>query len=316
MTNALANPFFVAVKAAVGALLAFTVVRLLDVQDSLSATFVAVVCVSPTVYSGVRRGLDQLAASAIGGVVVWALSLALPAPAVIAVGLFVTIFATFKLGFSRGYAVAAFTVLYMVVLKKGDSEHTFLTRIDSVAIGVASAFLVNSAFSLPLWRSVFQRRLDIVRLNVAAHYETLAKGLREPSDLLALFEDSFPLLRAVLEEASDAATDSRIRGGRTRARLLAAVSAAEELLEVAHHGKTLAFQLDRRGASAEAAAVVDALARAARAPEPLTTEPGVLEPAWAEPLRAAQEAWNRACAALVAFRSQSSSPRRRATADA
>src|SRR5689334_2632514 len=77
--DVLTDRWFLAIKAAVAASVAVLLTRQLGVADELSAGFVAVVCVTPTAYAGLRRGLAQVVGSILGGAIAMVLLLLLPA---------------------------------------------------------------------------------------------------------------------------------------------------------------------------------------------------------------------------------------------
>ncbi|MHB8874048.1 MAG: aromatic acid exporter family protein [Myxococcaceae bacterium] len=304
MNAGLAHPLYIAAKASLAALLALALVGLAGLPDKLSATFVAVVCISPTVYSGVRRGLDQLGASAIGGAVTWALSLVLPVPAVMGLALFLSIYLCFVVGLARGFLVAAFTVLYVLILPEASPGAALEHRLASVAIGVGSALLLNLLVSALSWRRVFRRRLSIARKSVAAEWEALAGALEGGAGKekpRPLFDGSFVLLRTLFEELSDASRESRLLRGGPRASLSEALAAAHQLLAVAHHGKDLVLLLEREkgpfpGAAARARALSVAMGEST-APQ---GEPP-LEPEVRGALQSAALAWEKARAAEQRF---------------
>jgi hypothetical protein len=300
---ALAHPFYIALKSSLAALLALTGVELLGIPDRLSATFVAVVCISPTVYSGLRRGLDQLGASAPGGVVTWAAAQLLPRPAALTVALFVVVYVAFRVGLARGVLVASFTVLYVLLIPGPNPTLVLEYRLASVAVGVVSALAMNLAVSALSYRSVFRRRLVIARTSVADQWEQLAVALEQTQaqrDVLkvrALFEPTFPLLRHLYEELSDAVQESRLRGGKPRQRLENALEATHQLLAVAHYGKDLALRLERETAEfPNAAAWAKSLGASMRSGAALAGEVRG-EEGLRGPLQSASEAWAHARAA-------------------
>ncbi|MEM8996230.1 MAG: hypothetical protein AAGF23_15690 [Acidobacteriota bacterium] len=100
--------FFLAGKAAAACAVALLIDGLTGNPDHVSSTFVAVLAVSPVVLMGLRRSFDQIAGSALGGLLgagamLAGLDLGVGIP--VAVGL--SILAAFALGFGRGYTVAA-----------------------------------------------------------------------------------------------------------------------------------------------------------------------------------------------------------------
>ncbi len=298
MNPALAHPLYIALKAALAAMAALVLVELFGIHDRLSATFVAVVCISPTVYTGLRRGLEQIAASALGGAVTWSLTALLPRPAALLVGLFTTIWLCFRVGFARAYLVAAFTVLYGLFIPGESVTRTLEHRLASVAIGVFCAIGINLAISFATYRSLFARRMKIARTQVATAFRALAGLLARPpttpeedAALAGLFENVFPLLRALAEELTDAARESRLRGGATRALIEGTLRAAHELLSVAHHGKDAALlQRRERAPFPLAAACAGQLAEAIASHAPCLALPPC-EPAALPALQRAAEAY-------------------------
>ncbi len=302
MSTDLIDPGKLALKAALAAPLALVVVDLLSLPDRLSAAFVAVACISPTVYSGVRRGLDQLGASVLGGVITWAIARAVPHPTV-AVGLatFVTLYGAFALGMGRGYVIAAFTVAYVELIPGPDRGLVLEYRLLSVLIGMASAMVVNVLVSLVSYRPVFARRLAICRSAVATHFERLAAALEgdRAVPLSTLYDEPFILLRTLLAELNDGVRESSLRSARGKASLKNAQQAAEWLVRTAHHGKDVAIALERAYApDAASGALARRLAEAVRGAAPM----GPLDETARAPLQLAVESWNQAHAREAAFK--------------
>ena len=91
----LGNPWFLTLKAALATLLALLLDGLTGNPDSVSSTFIAVLCVSPTVLMGLRRALTQMVGSVAGGL--WGAGLAaVGAPLLGPDGLFVGFYAGFQ----------------------------------------------------------------------------------------------------------------------------------------------------------------------------------------------------------------------------
>ena len=143
MNPALAHPSFIALKACLAALLALALVNSLHVPDTLSATFVACACLTPTVYSGFRRGLEQIGASAVGGVLTWLLELWFPPTVALGLGLLLSIWLCFRIGLGEGFLIASFTVLYVTLLSGSTPGLTLVSRMESVGLGALSAFAVT-----------------------------------------------------------------------------------------------------------------------------------------------------------------------------
>lgn len=303
MQTALSHPVYIAAKAALAALLALTSVEALGIEDRLSATFVSVVCTSPTVFTGIRRGLGQLVASCIGGVITLLLMRWAPPAVTLLAALFATIWLSFLIRFGADFVVAAFTVLY-VLLIPGDAAHTLESRMASVAIGVLCAMAVNLAVSFGRRRSVFGRRLRIAVELTASELERAAGRIRTPPEGpdagAELFEPTFQVVRILADELADARREP-LSSARWKTQVAGADRATQALLAVAHHGKDviLAWQ-EERNAEPEVADGLQALADAMRRNEPVDLgEPGAGLARRALP--AAARAWRRAQQGLAAF---------------
>ncbi len=160
----LANPFFLALKAGLATLVALLLGAALGNPDMVSATFVSVLCVSPTVLLGLRRGVGQLAGSTLGGLL-GAGAVAAQAPLMIGVPLAVggAVWGAFLLRLPSGYAVAAFTALFVQILP----ANTIGVRLEAVLIGGAAGFAVNVLVSGLLYHQIYDRRLRVLRQTVA-----------------------------------------------------------------------------------------------------------------------------------------------------
>jgi hypothetical protein len=330
MNAALAHPLYLAVKSALAALLALVAVELLGLPDRLSATFVACVCITPTAYAGLRRGLDQLMGSAIGGGLSWLTFLWVPRAAAIGLSLFWGTLLTFGFGFARGWLVAAFSVLYVLLIPGPDPATVLELRMASVAIGVLSATAVNLVVSRISYRGVFTRRLAIARRQVAGELRLLSEQLRGPvveSQRRRLFEESFPLLRHLFEELADGLRETGLLGASpalpevpevsvapdalaaapaplgspapararrsTREELISLEGAAHHLLAVAHYGKDVALQLARDpGPYPAGAEWAAALADALELNQLFDPWRPLPEPALHRALESAAEAWS------------------------
>ncbi len=305
MSTPLSHPLYIAAKAAIAALVALSLVEAGGIEDRLSACFVAVVCTSPTVYSGFRRGLGQLLGSTIGGSITLLLAFWAPRSVTLVAALFITIWVSFLLRVGSDYVVAAFTVLY-VLLIPGDATHTLEHRLASVAIGVLSATVVNLVVSFARRRRVFARRLDIARLLVASELERAATVLEQgprPGEEQArgqLFEAPFRLLRVLSDELNDAARELGA-SARWRAQVQGACRATQQLLAVSHYGKDLLLSFeDSPRARPLSAAAASELAEALRQQRPARLGE-IQDEVGARSLRAAADAWTRALDGLRDF---------------
>lgn len=246
----LGNVPFLVGKAALAVTAAYALARELVPRDLLSATFVAMLCVSPTVYTGLKRGAAQLFASALGGLAALAVSAALgPGPLSLGLSVALGLGAAFLCGFARTYAVAGFTVLYVSMLGHGDLD-AYGVRLASVVLGVGVAALVNLLVSASFYRGIFGRRVGIAAQAAAGPLALLA-GAVEARDAARLREADlalgpvFRLLADLRDEFQDLRRELTLRKGwrgDVRATLLQE-RIVDRLELVCHHARDLALML-------------------------------------------------------------------------
>ncbi len=183
MESQLSNPTFIVIKATMVCAVALVLDYLLGNPDHVSSTFVAVLCVSPTVLIGLRNAWAQISGSILGGVwgtaanlIVLPIALGLP----LAVG--GAIATTFALRVSNGYPVAAFTALFMILVPWDDPINTFSTRFLALFIAAFSSFLVNTIVSAMLYKNIFERRLARVEHFVFEGLEAVLAGDMQRAD--------------------------------------------------------------------------------------------------------------------------------------
>lgn len=243
----LANPFFLSLKAGLAVALALAIVQTLGVQDLISACFVALVCTSPTVFTGLRRGIEQLTASVLGGVITTLLLLLLPRhPLLLGLAMALTVRAAFVVGYWRTYLVAGFTVIYIYILPFDSPATAFSQRMLSVGIGILSATAVNFGISTFGARSLFTRRLRLVREALAGACERIAATAGNPertADAPRLLDPVLGLLSQLEPELGDFVREGQL-GGRSDPRRVFQLQ-ARALARAAHYVKELAFHLEQ-----------------------------------------------------------------------
>ncbi len=226
----LGNPWFLTLKAALATLLALLLDALTGNPDSVSSTFIAVLCVSPTVLMGLRRALTQMAGSVAGGL--WGAGLAaLGAPLLVGVPVAVggALLTTFALRLGTAYPVAAFSALFLQAVPRGGPVETLEVRLLAVATAAVSGFLVNVLVSGGAYRGIFGRRLVKATSLVRAALARAARG--GPDAVVAVWATL-----ATLEGELDLAVEElRWRGREAlRARLEGHRRAAAGLREALH----------------------------------------------------------------------------------
>lgn len=155
----LGSPGFVAVKAGLASGLALATCALVGNEDHVSAAFVAVVCVSPTVMIGFRRAASQLVGSALGGLFGTLALLARLEVVGIPVAVAASVYAALRGGLGTGWVVAAFTALFVQAVPRGVPTYTLGVRMEAVVLAVVAATAVNLLVSGWSYRTIFEKRL-------------------------------------------------------------------------------------------------------------------------------------------------------------
>ena len=239
------NPLPLAIKGALAATLAYLLCRALSLPDGLSAAFVAVVCVTPTVLAGLRRAVGQGLGSALGGALAAGLMVT-GMPTAVSLGLSVggAVLAVHAAGFGRAHTVAAFTAIYVHLLPLGDPGQTLGIRVWAIAVGALSAMTVNVAVSAMFYERIFARRLVKAAQTVAQGADGIANGN------LAAMVPAFALLSGLSAELAQADKELQWRrntelaiGVQVRRKRVRA------LLRVAHFAHDLGLAVDESGTS-------------------------------------------------------------------
>lgn len=220
-------------KVGLASSMALMATSLLGVNDPISATFVAAVCTSPTVVTGLKRSVQQVSGSLVGGLVATGLLLLGargPMALGIAVGISVLLSGLWKL--RDAHMVSAFTALYVVILGSGAAPERFETRVLAVVLGAVAAFLVNFLLSGLLYRSLFHRRIGVARQWAAAAFS------REVS-----FDQALGTVNALASDLHDASRETLFRSNDLANILASHRQEVESLQRILHFGKDLLIRV-------------------------------------------------------------------------
>ena len=201
----LSNVPVLVAKAAFAVMIAFIAARLLVPRDLLSATFVSMLCISPTLYTGLRRGFAQVVASALGGLATLAVMIPFGLdPLTLFVSVALGLGAAFVVGFTTTYTVAGFTVLYVALIGRAELDAYFV-RLASVLLGVGAGTLANFVASAFWYQRIFGRRVAIAARVVARPMGLLAEAARtgEPDQLRRADDAWDPVFRLLADLSSE-----------------------------------------------------------------------------------------------------------------
>ncbi len=238
---------FLAGKAAAACALALALDALTGNPDHVTSTFVAVLSVSPVVLMGLRRSLDQVVGSVVGGLwgggAMW-LGLGMATGIPLSVGGAVA--SAYALGFGRGYTVAAFAALFVQAVPRGGPLATLEVRFLAVGTAAVAAFVVNAVVSAAAYKNIFRRRLRFAESTVSALL------VRAGEEGPAVVRAGFPVLVALEEELTLALGELRLRRAPKLeawvAGLLERVSTLRRLL---HLVLDLLYRLEEEGLPAD-----------------------------------------------------------------
>ncbi len=237
------NPLVLPAKTGLSAGLAWALCDALDIPDPVSAAFVAVVCTSPTVLSGLKRAFDQGVGSIAGAVLAIAVTFApLPDWLALTIGVGGAVALVRAIGFAAGYPVAAFTAIYMYLVPFGGPFETAWVRIAAIIAGATAAIAVNTAMSAVFYRRLFARRLRLAADDLAEHLEQLDD--KDPERLLEVF----PVLAMLTSELADADSELFLRRSQRQTEEVSRLrQQVRALTRVAHFARDLTLTVEEHG---------------------------------------------------------------------
>lgn len=240
----LTNSIALACKAAIGSSLGYGLAALVGNPDALSAAFVAVVCISPTVLAGLRLGVEQAGGSLVGGAIATGIAL-IGLPPWLGLGLAVglSIGAVFALGAGRAFPVAAFTSVYIFLVPFGGPAMTLAVRAQAVLLGATAAMLVNAIVSSMAYQRIFDDRIRRVEALLAHHLERLV------NEKAHTIQPVFAVLAALDAELVMAKRELRLRRAAGHRRVAERLSEVRLLTRVTHFAADLALVVDEAGES-------------------------------------------------------------------
>ncbi len=156
----LINIKFKVLKSAIAVFISLYLAKLLNLPDLLSPAFVSVLCIQPTVFTGIKRGLQEFFVSLLGAT----LSLILVLPyginlITVPITVALTIYIAIKLNLDDSIPIAIFTVLYITLFPMESVWITTKIRFLSILLGIASASFVNYLISFIRYKYLFYSRV-------------------------------------------------------------------------------------------------------------------------------------------------------------
>ena len=207
--GALTDPLLLATKAGAAASMAVLATQLFGLKDALSAGFVAVVCVSPTAYAGLRRGFEQVLGSVLGAGVTMALLFLLKAPQLVPLlvlsAVLFSVLLCMRLRLEQGYVVASFTSLYFASGLYASTSVALENRFGALALGIAAATFTNMLVSFLYAERILERRMRLTRALVAKALSSA--GDESAGTVDATFEPAFAVVSELRTDLDGAARE-------------------------------------------------------------------------------------------------------------
>ena len=170
------------IKSGVVLYLAILVSQLLHFNDVLSPAFAAVLSIKPTIYTGVKRGIEEFVVSLIAALASVIVLLILGRNTLsVVVALMVGLAATFLLNKAASAPITFFTVLYITLFPGTSFLKTAVYRFLYIFTGVGLAFIVNFVFSFFVYRDLFSRRAHYSLETVKHFFEMVVAGISSSS---------------------------------------------------------------------------------------------------------------------------------------
>ena len=217
-------------------------------KDVLSAAFVGLMCVQPSLVSGLRTAREQVLASALGAASTLGFLLLFPVSAWTTGASIATTYAV-ATAMRWGYpalVVALFSSLYMTLLAQQTPFDTALLRFQSVLLGVGVGIAVNTLFAplvshgnmaVRLRRSLQTVREQLATLHAAFAAED-APGLEA---VQGSFQGAFSRLQASKAELADMGREVGLPWRRDPAEVYLSGRGLRELELVLHHAQDVAL---------------------------------------------------------------------------
>ncbi len=213
----LINIKFRVVKSAVAVFISLYISKLLNLPDLLSPSFVAVLCIQPTVYTGIKRGSQEFFVSLLGAV----LSLLLVLPyginlITVPITVALTIYIAIKLKLDDSIPIAIFTVLYITLFPMKSIWVTTKIRFLSILLGIGSASLVNYLISFVRYKYLFYSRIlrvvEITYSKFSAFLEAVFdKDWQQLNNLLNSIDQTYKQVNDLKGEITDIQKEIKIR---------------------------------------------------------------------------------------------------------
>lgn len=207
----------VTMKYVLAVLISLGLAFLLEIPDYLSASFIAVLTLQPTLYRGIEFSWQQIKATVLGVVVTVSLVVVTggglhatywPFQSAVAMGITIGFCLYFQL--DEGTVIATFTVAYLTCLPEMIHESFFRTldlRFITIGIGLTAGLLMNYLSSLFGYRDRLYLNVHTSARQLGERLDDIVGCFSEPDDLERSLKHELKQLRALRQQLNNVEID-------------------------------------------------------------------------------------------------------------
>jgi len=229
-------------------LISLVLARLLGLSDPISVIFVSLLCIYPSFYSGLKKGIKNIGVIIIGSAVavllkyfIQYLYLSLP------LGVVIVLILIIMLNWWRYFPLAIFAFLYLSFLKPESVWMSGLQYFLHLVLGILTAMFVNYLISLFRYRVLYLCQLRQLLENVAADFGEIERyfvsgDAAKMETLESHFRPLFRQIGNLNEDVTDLKNELRIRkrsGGLSYSAVIWLDRIIDKVEGVVHHSRDI-----------------------------------------------------------------------------
>lgn len=205
-------------KAGLGFYLSILISKLLKFPDMLSPAFATILCIQPTIYTGLKRGIEEIVVSFLSALTALVFILLFGQNEfVFAIVLMAGMAVIYLAKMSASMPIAIFTILYITLFPGGSVFATTVNRFIYIITGVAIAFLINYAFSFFVYRDLIVHQIENGFKKIIELFTAFTKGIaRGDESTIKISERRYHqeegYFRHLMLEIEDLKKEQKIRG--------------------------------------------------------------------------------------------------------
>lgn len=235
-------------KVALVSLISLALARLLSLSDPISVIFVSLLCIYPSFYSGLKKGIKNIGAIIIGSAVavlfkyfIQYLYLSLP------LGVVIVLILIIMLNWWRYFPLAIFAFLYLSFSKPEAIWMSGLQYFSRLVLGILAAMFVNYLISLFRYRGLYLSQLRQLFENITADFGEIERyfvsgDAAKMETLESHFRPLFRQIGNLHEDVTDLKNELRIRkksGGLSYSAVIWLDRIIDKVEGVVHHSRDI-----------------------------------------------------------------------------